>query len=129
MRKFNWFSPGDHPGRRPFPGGLLPAGGRAGRHGDQGRPRPPPRPDGRPAATTAAATAAATKAAAACRHSPLPLRLPPAAAAASGPNIDRIKKAGKLVVLMDATFRPMEFKDEKGDIVGFDVDMADAFAK
>ena len=37
---------------------------------------------------------------------------------ASGPTIDRIKKAQKLVVLQDATFRPMEFKDEKGDIVG-----------
>ncbi len=64
-----------------------------------------------PAATTAAAPAATT------------------APAASGPTIDRIKKAGKLVVLQDATFKPMEFKDESGKIVGFDVDMASAFAK
>lgn len=50
------------------------------------------------------------------------------AAESSGPNIDRIKQAGKIVVLMDATFRPMEYKDEAGQIVGFDVDLAQAFA-
>jgi len=52
-----------------------------------------------------------------------------ASSTAAGPNIDRIKKAGKLVVLMDATFAPMEFKDEQGKISGFDVDIATAFAK
>jgi polar amino acid transport system substrate-binding protein len=46
-----------------------------------------------------------------------------------GPNVDRIKKAGKMIVLMDATFRPMEYKDEAGQIVGFDVDVAEAFAE
>jgi polar amino acid transport system substrate-binding protein len=75
-------------------------------------------PAAAPAATTAPATAPAAAATTA-----------PAAAAATGANIDRIKKAGKLVVLQDATFRPMEFKDEKGTTVGFDVDMAEAFAK
>ncbi len=77
-----------------------------------------------PAATpaaTKAATSAATKAATAAATQ--------AAATASGPSIDRIKKAGKLVVLTDATFRPMEYKDEKGNIVGFDIDMASEFAK
>ncbi len=79
-----------------------------------------------PAATTAPAAPAATTAPAAA---PAAATTAPAAPAASGPTIDRIKKAGKLVVLQDATFRPMEFKDESGKIVGFDVDMADAFAK
>jgi len=87
-----------------------------------------------PAATNAPAAPAATKAATGPTAAPAAAatRAPaasPAAAAATGPNIDRIKKAGKLVVLMDATFRPMEFKDESGNIVGFDVDVADAFAK
>ncbi|HEX9015973.1 MAG TPA: basic amino acid ABC transporter substrate-binding protein [Chloroflexota bacterium] len=79
-----------------------------------------------PAATAAPAAPAAPTAAPAAKPA---ATTAPAAAAASGPNIDRVKKAGKLVVLQDATFRPMEFKDEKGDIVGFDVDVADAFAK
>jgi polar amino acid transport system substrate-binding protein len=69
-----------------------------------------------PAAAPAPAKPAATTAPAA------------APATATSPNIDRVKKAGKIVVLMDATFRPMEFKDEKGAIVGFDVDVAEAFA-
>jgi polar amino acid transport system substrate-binding protein len=75
-----------------------------------------PAPTTPPAATKAATQAAATAA-------------PTTAPAATGPNIDRIKKAGKLVVLVDATFRPMEFKDEQGKIVGFDVDLATEFAK
>lgn len=90
-------------------------------------------PTAAPKATTAAtAAAAATPAAtpvptaAATKPAATPA---PTAAAATGPNIDRIKKAGKLVVLVDATFRPMEFKDEKGAIVGFDVDLANEFAK
>lgn len=49
--------------------------------------------------------------------------------AAAGPAVQRIQKAGKLVVLVDATFKPMEFKDEKGEIVGFDVDLAKEIAK
>ncbi|MHB1162680.1 MAG: transporter substrate-binding domain-containing protein [Chloroflexota bacterium] len=32
-------------------------------------------------------------------------------------------------MLQDATFRPMEFEDEKGAIVGFDTDLAEAFAQ
>lgn len=83
-----------------------------------------------PAATTAP-TAAKPAATAAPTTAPAATTAPTATTkpAAAGPNVDRIKKAGKLVVLMDATFKPMEFKDEKGTIVGFDVDMADAFAK
>jgi polar amino acid transport system substrate-binding protein len=84
-----------------------------------------------PAATAAPAAApAATKSAAPAATTPAAATTAPAApAAASGPTIDRIKKAGKIVVLQDATFRPMEFKDESGTIVGFDADVADAFAK
>ena len=82
----------------------------------------------KPAATTApaAAPAAPTTAPAAA---PAAATTAPVAAAATGPTVDRIKKAGKIVVLQDATFRPMEFKDENGNTVGFDVDIADAFAK
>lgn len=83
-----------------------------------------------PAAPAATTAAAATKPAAPAATNPAVAATPAqAAAAATGPNIDRIKKAGKIVVLMDATFRPMEFKDEKGATVGFDVDVAEAFAK
>lgn len=70
-----------------------------------------------------------TKAPAAPAATTAPAAENPAQTAATGPNIDRIKKAGKLALLTDATFRPMEFKDEKGTIVGFDIDIAEAFAK
>lgn len=84
----------------------------------------------KPAAAAPTAPAEATKPAAPAATKPAATAAPTTPpAAAAGPNIDRIKKAGKLVVLMDATFRPMEFKDESGNIVGFDVDVADAFAK
>lgn len=72
-----------------------------------------------PAPTPTAAPAAAPKATEAAK----------APAAASSPTIDRIKKAGKLVVAADATFAPMEFKNEKGEIVGADIDIATEIAK
>ncbi|MFJ4187678.1 ABC transporter substrate-binding protein [Kitasatospora sp. NPDC089509] len=40
-----------------------------------------------------------------------------------------IKSAGKLVVATDASYAPNEFKDDKGAIVGMDVDLANAIAK
>ncbi|MGA5818845.1 ABC transporter substrate-binding protein [Kitasatospora sp. NPDC094028] len=40
-----------------------------------------------------------------------------------------VKASGKLVVAADASYAPNEFKDEKGNIVGMDVDLADAIAK
>ncbi|MGW2249167.1 transporter substrate-binding domain-containing protein [Kitasatospora sp. NPDC001660] len=40
-----------------------------------------------------------------------------------------VKSAGKIVVATDASYAPNEFKDDKGDIVGMDVDLADAIAK
>ncbi|KOV24161.1 ABC transporter substrate-binding protein [Streptomyces sp. XY431] len=40
-----------------------------------------------------------------------------------------IKSSGKLIVAADASYAPNEFKDDKGNIVGLDVDLADAIAK
>ncbi|MFJ5232715.1 ABC transporter substrate-binding protein [Kitasatospora sp. NPDC088391] len=40
-----------------------------------------------------------------------------------------VKSAGKLVVAADASYAPNEFKDEKGNIVGMDVDLAKAVAQ
>ncbi|MER6303792.1 ABC transporter substrate-binding protein [Kitasatospora sp. NPDC001539] len=40
-----------------------------------------------------------------------------------------IKAAGKIVVATDASYAPNEFKDEKGTIIGMDVDLANAIAK
>src|SRR5437763_10453844 len=34
------------------------------------------------------------------------------------------KERGKFVVLTEATFHPFEYKDEKGDLQGFDIDLA-----
>jgi polar amino acid transport system substrate-binding protein len=95
---------------------------------------PTPAATAKPAATTAPTVAAAATPAptvAATKPAATPAAATPAATkpAASGPNIDRIKSAGKLVVLIDATFRPMEFKDEQGRTVGFDIDLANEFAK
>ena len=40
-----------------------------------------------------------------------------------------IEKNGKLIVGLDATFAPMGFTDEEGNIVGFDIDLAKAVGK
>ncbi|MFI9361345.1 ABC transporter substrate-binding protein [Kitasatospora sp. NPDC053057] len=40
-----------------------------------------------------------------------------------------VKSAGKIVVATDASYAPNEFKDDKGAIVGMDVDLANAIAK
>ncbi|MEV7777295.1 ABC transporter substrate-binding protein [Kitasatospora sp. NPDC088351] len=40
-----------------------------------------------------------------------------------------VKSSGKLVVAADASYAPNEFKDDKGNIVGMDVDLANAVAK
>lgn len=44
-------------------------------------------------------------------------------------SMEDIKKKGKFVVGLDDTFAPMGFKDEKGEIVGFDIDLAKEVAK
>lgn len=41
----------------------------------------------------------------------------------------QIEKDGKLVVGLDDTFAPMSYRDNNGDIVGFDVDLAEAVGK
>ncbi|MCI6152878.1 MAG: amino acid ABC transporter substrate-binding protein [Fusobacterium perfoetens] len=40
-----------------------------------------------------------------------------------------IQKKGKMIVGLDATFAPMGFRDEAGNIVGFDIDLANEVAK
>jgi polar amino acid transport system substrate-binding protein len=40
-----------------------------------------------------------------------------------------VKSGGKLVVATDASYAPNEFKDDKGTIVGMDVDLANAIAQ
>lgn len=42
---------------------------------------------------------------------------------------EQIKDEGKLVVGLDDTFAPMGFRDSNGDIVGFDVDLANEVGK
>lgn len=44
-------------------------------------------------------------------------------------SLEDVKAKGKFVVGLDATFAPMGFTDEKGDIVGFDIDLAREVAK
>jgi polar amino acid transport system substrate-binding protein len=46
-----------------------------------------------------------------------------------GSAIRTAKERGRLVVLTEATFHPFEFKDEQGNLVGFDVDLAKALAE
>jgi polar amino acid transport system substrate-binding protein len=45
-------------------------------------------------------------------------------AASNGDSFSKLKTKGYVVVGLDDTFAPMGFKDTKGDIVGFDVDLA-----
>jgi len=44
-------------------------------------------------------------------------------------SLERIKQAGKFIVGLDDTFAPMGFRDEEGNIVGFDIDLAKEAAK
>ncbi|KLI20123.1 amino acid ABC transporter substrate-binding protein [Brachyspira hyodysenteriae] len=39
-------------------------------------------------------------------------------------SLQRVKDSGKLVLGLDDTFAPMGFRDENGEIVGFDIDLA-----
>jgi polar amino acid transport system substrate-binding protein len=41
---------------------------------------------------------------------------------------DKVKQAGKLVVGVDATYQPNEFKDKDGNVIGFDVDLLNSVA-
>ena len=40
--------------------------------------------------------------------------------------LEDIKAKGQLVIGLDDTFAPMGFRDENGDLVGFDIDLAKA---
>ncbi|WP_010238339.1 ABC transporter substrate-binding protein [Clostridium arbusti] len=46
-----------------------------------------------------------------------------------GSTLSKIKSAGTIVIGVDDTYPPMEFRDKSGKLVGFDVDVADEVAK
>lgn len=50
-------------------------------------------------------------------------------AGATDDSLNKIKTAGKLIMGLDDSFPPMGFRDEKNELVGFDVDMAKAVAE
>ncbi len=52
-----------------------------------------------------------------------------AAQAAQPSAVERVKKAGKLVVAIDATYPPMESEGKDGKPVGFDIDFANELGK
>jgi len=43
--------------------------------------------------------------------------------------LDKIKKAGKIIMLTESTFAPYEYKGDAGKVVGVDVDIANEIAK
>ena len=45
---------------------------------------------------------------------------------AADTSLDDIKAKGQLILGLDDSFPPMGFKDESGNIVGFDIDVAEA---
>ena len=44
-------------------------------------------------------------------------------------SLDKVMKKGKFIMGLDDSFPPMGFRNEKGEIVGFDVDLAKEVAK
>ena len=42
---------------------------------------------------------------------------------------ERVKKAGKLTIGIDDAFPPMEFRNEKNELVGFDIDASRELGK
>ena len=44
-------------------------------------------------------------------------------------SFEKIQKNGKFIVGLDATFAPMGFRGENGEIVGFDIDLAKVSSK
>ena len=42
---------------------------------------------------------------------------------------ERIQKAGKIVVGLDDGYPPMGFRNEKGELVGFDIDMGNEIGR
>ena len=43
--------------------------------------------------------------------------------------LDEIKARGTIIIGTDATYPPMEFHDEEGNIIGFDIDLGNAIAE
>lgn len=52
-----------------------------------------------------------------------------ASAMAADGSLERVKKAGKLVIGLDDAFPPMGYRDDNNKIVGFDVDAAEEVGK
>lgn len=44
-------------------------------------------------------------------------------------SLERVKKAGKIVAGVDDAFPPMGYRNDKGELVGFDIDMAKEISK
>ncbi|NLB73316.1 MAG: transporter substrate-binding domain-containing protein, partial [Firmicutes bacterium] len=45
--------------------------------------------------------------------------------ASSDGSLEKVKAAGVIRIGVDDAFPPMEYRDEKGNLIGFDVDLAD----
>ena len=50
-------------------------------------------------------------------------------AATEDNSLQKVKDAGKLILGLDATFKPMGYTDENDEIVGFDIDVAEEVCK
>jgi polar amino acid transport system substrate-binding protein len=48
---------------------------------------------------------------------------------AKGDTLAQIKKQGVIKIAVDDTFPPMEYRNDKNELVGFDIDLANAVAK
>lgn len=46
-----------------------------------------------------------------------------------GPTVSRIVNASKIIIGTDATFPPMEFGDDKGNLLGYDIDLGDRISE
>jgi len=44
-------------------------------------------------------------------------------------SLDRVKKAGKIVAGLDDAYPPMGYRNDKGELIGFDIDMAKEISK
>ncbi|MGN0611623.1 MAG: amino acid ABC transporter substrate-binding protein [Ruminiclostridium sp.] len=51
------------------------------------------------------------------------------AVSADDQSLQKVKDAGKLILGLDATFKPMGYTDENNEIVGFDIDVAEEVCK
>lgn len=86
-----------------------------------------------PAASSAAASSAAASSAPVSQASSAASSAPASSASqdesitgAYSTTLDDIKAKGELVIGLDDTFAPMGFRDESGNLVGFDIDLATA---